>query len=107
MAEQAYRRVLSTTFLDSCSLIDRIITNAESEVKQQSFNKENRELLVDLLYNRINRVVTKFERLLLNYNHTYGKNLNVPIEIFGYDERLELLLSDDIISNNLDMEAID
>ena len=107
MAEQAYRRVLSTTFLDSCSLIDRIIANAESEVKQQSFNKENRELLVDLLYNRINRVVTKFERLLLNYNHTYNRTLNVPIEIFGYDERLQLLLSDDIISNNLDMEAID
>uniref|UniRef100_A0A6C0B3H0 Uncharacterized protein n=1 Tax=viral metagenome TaxID=1070528 RepID=A0A6C0B3H0_9ZZZZ len=107
MAEQAYRTLLSNTFLDSCSLIDRIITKAESEIKNQSFSKENRELLVDLLYNRINRIVTKFEQLLFNYNCIYGKHLKVPTETFGYDEKLEALLSSDVISNNLDMEAVD
>lgn len=107
MAEQAYRTMLSETFLDSCSLIDKIITKAESEANQYSFTKEQRELLVDLLYNRINRIVTKFEQLLFNFNYIYSKKLSVPIEKFGYDEKLEFLLQPDNTIHNLDMNAVD
>ena len=107
MAEEAYRTLLSESFLDSCSLIDKIIAKAESEANRHSFNKEHRELLVDLLYNRINRIVTRFEQLLSNFNYIYGKKLDVPIETFGYDEKLESLLSQNNTSNNLDMDAVD
>ncbi len=107
MAEQAYRNVLSKTFLDSCSSIDKIIAKAESEANYHSFTKEQREILVDLLYNRINQIVTRFEQLLFNFNHIYTKRLRVPIEKFGYDEKLEFLLQPINTSNNLDMNAID
>ena len=107
MAEQAYRNVLSKTFLDSCSLIDKIIAKAESDASHYSFTKEQREFLIDLLYNRINQIVTKFEQLLFNFNHIYTKNLRVPIEKFGYDEKLEFLLQPINTSNNLDMNAVD
>jgi hypothetical protein len=107
MDEQAYRTMLSNTFMDTWLLIDRIIATAKSEIKYESFTKENIESLIDLLYNRINRIVAKFEQLLFNYNCIYGKQLKVPIEIFGYDEKLDALLSCNVISNNLDMEAVD
>lgn len=107
MAEQAYRTMLSETFLHSCSLIDKIITKAETEASLYSFTEEQRELLVDLLYNRINQIVTKFEQLLFNFNYIYTKRLSVPIEKFGYDEKLEFLLYPDNTTNNLDMNAVD
>lgn len=107
MAEQAYRIMLSETFLHSCSLIDKIIAKAELEANYNSFTKEQRELLVDLLYNRINQIVTKFEQLLFNFNYIYTKRLSVPIEKFGYDEKLEFLLYPDNTTNNLDMNAVD
>jgi hypothetical protein len=107
MAEQAYRIMLSETFLHSCSSIDKIIAKAESEATLYSFNKEQRELLVDLLYNRINQIVTRFEQLLLNFNYIYTKKLSVPIEKFGYDEKLEAILRPDNTINNLDMNAVD
>ena len=107
MAEQAYRNVLSKTFLDSCLLIDKLIAKAESEANYHSFTKEQREMLVDLLYDRINQIVTKFEQLLFNFNHIYTKRLSVPIEKFGYDEKLEFLLQPNNITNNLDMDAVD
>ena len=107
MAEQSYRNVLSKTFLDSCLLIDKLIAKAESEANYHSFNKEQRELLVDLLYNRINQIVTRFEQLLLNFNYIYTKKLSVPIEKFGYDEKLESILRPDNTTNNLDMYAVD
>jgi hypothetical protein len=107
MDEQAYRIMLSETFLHSCSLIDKIIIKAETEANTNSFTEEQRELLVDLLYNRINRIVMKFEQLLFNFNCIYGKKLSVPIEKFGYDEKLESILRPDKTSNNLDMNAVD
>ena len=91
--------LLLTIFLLKCNFTPTFIN---------TYDKEKKEIIVDLVYNRINRIVTKFEELLFQFNVLYKKRIIISLDSFGYNEKLDYLLTlEETKEQNLDMDSID
>lgn len=108
MSEKMFRSQLSDYYLKTCDVIDKIIDEAKKDIIRENYNKEKKQLIVDLVYNRINRLVTKFEELLFEFNILYKKRIIISLDSFGHNEKLDYLLSlEETKEQNLDMDSID
>ena len=108
MSEKMFRSQLSDYYLKTCDVIDKIIDEAKKDIIRENYNKEKKQLIVDLVYNRINRLVTKFEELLLQFNILYKKRIIISLDSFGHNEKLDYLLNlEETKEENLDMDSID
>jgi hypothetical protein len=108
MSEKMFRSHLADYYLKTCDVIDKIIDEAKKDIIIEKYDKEKKQLIVDLVYNRINRLVTKFEELLFQFNRLYKKRIIISLDSFGYNEKLDYLLSlEETKEENLDMDSID
>ena len=108
VSEKTFRLQLSSFYLQTCYIIDKILDEAEKHIIEANYEKEKKEIIVDLAYNRINSIVTKFEELLFRFNVIHKKRLIVSLNSFGYNEKLDSLLSlEEIEQQNIDMNSID
>jgi len=108
VSERTFRIQLSSFYLQVCDIVDKILDEAEKHIIEANYEKEKKEIIVDLAYNRINSIVTKFEELLFRFNIIHKKRLVVSLDSFGYNEKLDSLLSlEQIEQHNIDMNSID
>jgi len=108
VSEKTFRLQLSDFYLRTCHIIDKILDEAEKHIIEAKYEKEKKEIIVDLAYNRINRLVTKFEELLFQFNIIHRKRIIVSLDSFGYNEKLDFLLSlEETKEQNIDMNSID
>jgi hypothetical protein len=108
VSERTFRLQLSNFYLEVCNIIDKILDEAEKHIIEANYEKEKKEIIVDLAYNRINSLVTKFEELLFRFNVIHKKRLVISLNSFGYNEKLDSLLClEEIEEQNIDMNSID
>ena len=108
MSEKMSRSQLSDYYLQTCDIIDKILDEAKKDIIKEKYDKEKKKLIVDLVYNRINRLITKFEELLIKFNTIYKKRIIISLDSFGYTEKLDYLLSlEETKEQNIDMDSID
>ena len=108
LSERLFRIQLSSFYLQVCDIIDKILDESEKHIIEANYEKEKKEIIVDLAYNRINSIVTKFEELLFRFNIIHKKRLVVSLDSFGYNEKLDSLLClEKIQQQNIDMNSID
>lgn len=108
VSEKMFRSQLSSFYLQTCDIIDKILDEAEKHIIEANYEKEKKEIIVDLAYNRINRLVIKFEELLFRFNIIHKKRIIISLDSFGYNEKLDCLLSlEEIEEQNIDMDSID
>ncbi len=108
ISEKMFRSQLADYYLKTCDTIDKILDEAKNDIIREKYEKEKKKIIVDLVYNRINRLVTKFEELLFQFNILYKKRIIISLDSFGYNEKLDYLLSlEEIKEENLDMDSID
>lgn len=108
VSEKMFRSQLASYYLKTCDVIDKILDEAKNDIIRENYDKEKKEIIVDLVYNRINRIVTKFEELLFQFNVLYKKRIIISLDSFGYNEKLDYLLTlEETKEQNLDMDSID
>jgi len=108
VSEKMFRSQLSSFYLQTCDIIDKILDEAEKHIIEANYEKEKKEIIVDLAYNRINRLVIKFEELLFRFNIIHKKRIIISLDSFGYNEKLDCLLNlEEIEEQNIDMDSID
>jgi hypothetical protein len=108
VSEKTFRIQLSNFYLETCYIVDKILDEAEKHIIEAGYEKEKKEIIVDLAYNRINSLVTKFEELLFRFNIIHNKRLIISLDSFGYNEKLDFLLSlEDLKEESIDMNSID
>ncbi len=108
VSEKMYRGQLADYYLKTCDVIDKILDEAKNDIIREQYDKEKKKIIVDLVYNRINSIVTKFEELLFKFNILYKKRIIISLDSFGYNEKLDYLLAlEETTEQNLDMDSID
>jgi len=108
VSEKMSRSQLADYYLQTCDVIDKILDEAKNDIIREKYDKEKKKIIVDLVYNRINRIVTKFEELLIKFNTIYKKRIIISLDSFGYNEKLDYLLAlEETTEQNLDMDSID
>lgn len=108
VSEKMYRGQLADYYLKTCDVIDKILDEAKNDIIREKYDKEKKKIIVDLVYNRINSIVTKFEELLFKFNILYKKRIIISLDSFGYNEKLDYLLAlEETTEQKLDMDSID
>ena len=105
--ETTERKILSKMFTDTCTVIGKLLDQAEKDIIEADFDKEKKELIVDLVYNRINRIIFRFETKIFEFNCIFGKKLSCSVESFGHDEILDILLSLTGKAQSIDVDSVD
>lgn len=110
LSESSYREQLSDSYLMTCQGIDLLLEQGEKSIIAVNYDESEKGKIIDSIYTTINDIVTRFERLLFQYNALFRKNIRVPLDSFGYDDALDLLSSLKSNSNenhHLNLESVD
>ena len=110
LSESSYREQLSDSYLMTCQGIDLLLEQGEKSIIAVNYDESEKGKIIDSIYTTINQIVTRFERLLFQYNILFRKNIRVPLDSFGYDDALDLLSSLKSNSNenhHLNLESVD
>ena len=93
--------------MSTCSMIDDIFEQSQKDIIKSNYEQETKEFIIEIIEIRINKLISKFEDLLFQFNHKFKQNLEIPFEIFGHIDKLDSLLSLDSKLSNINMDCID
>jgi len=107
VTEDMCRDYISKMFMSTCSMIDDIFEQSQKDIIKSDYEKETKEFIIENIEIRVNKLISKFEDLLFQFNHKFKQNLEIPFEIFGHIDKLDSLLSLDSKLSNINMDCID
>jgi hypothetical protein len=107
VTEDRCRNYISKMFTSTCSIIDDIFEQAEKDIIKSNYEKEIKEFIIENIEIRVNKLLSKFEDLLFQFNYKYKQNLEVPLETFGHIDKLDSLLKLDDKVSEINMDCID
>lgn len=107
VTQKMCRIYISKMFTSTCLMIDSILEEATKNIIKSKYEEESKEFTIEIIELRINRLISKFEDLLFQFNYKFKQNLEVPFEIFGHIDKINDLLNLDNKVSNINMDSID
>jgi len=105
--EEVCRIFVLKMFNNTWSMINKIIDNAEKDIIKGNYEKDRRQMLIQLVQTRINVFLNKLNESMFIFNYQFNYNISIPIESFDLDEKYDFLLNLDNTNVCTDINSID
>jgi hypothetical protein len=106
--EKSSRIYISKMFTTIYSVIDKIFKEAETDIIKAKYEDESKEIIIEKIELRINNLLSKFEDLLFQFNYKFKQTIDVPLELFSYQDKIEYLSKlQPTSASEIDVNAVD